>query len=179
MRTGKNCLARVGIAAAAIAAVASPAAAAASREQLLSVISSPYLLGAARIGALYGTVTSGYRSLEHNRAVGGMPRSYHLQGRALDVQRRPGVSHAMIDAALRRAGYNLIESLDEIDHSHFAFGDAVNGRYARPAVSVVATSPAPAPPPKPAEPALLADVHGSLVIDDRKSQANGGVAGVP
>jgi len=157
-----------------------PAAAAASLDPLLSVISSPYLLGAARIGAQYGIVTSGYRSLEHNRAVGGMPRSYHLQGRALDVQRRPGVTHAMVDAALRRAGYNLIESLDEIDHSHFAFGDAVNGRFPRAVVTVAAARPAPPPAPaKPAEPALLADVHGSLVIDDHHGQGDGGVAGVP
>jgi len=170
-------LARVGSTVAVTALVAVPAAAA-SREQLLSVISSPYLLGAARIGAQYGTVTSGYRSLEHNRAVGGMPRSYHLQGRALDVQRRAGVTHAMIDAALRRAGYNLIESLDEIDHSHFAFGDAAATGYARP-VTIAGARPVAPPPAKPAEPALLADVHGWLVIDDRKGQANGGVAGVP
>jgi hypothetical protein len=54
--------------------------------------------------------------------VGGVRNSWHLQGRAIDIARRPGVSHAEIAAAFRLAGYTLIESLDEGDHSHFAFG---------------------------------------------------------
>ncbi|CAA9515887.1 MAG: hypothetical protein AVDCRST_MAG91-1880, partial [uncultured Sphingomonadaceae bacterium] len=48
--------------------------------------------------------------------------SYHLRGRAIDIARRPGVRHADLEAAYRKAGYSLIESLDEGDHSHFAFG---------------------------------------------------------
>ena len=76
---------------------------------------------AAAIGADWGRVTSTYRSVEHNRQVGGVPNSFHLQGRAIDIARRPGVTHAMIAAAYRRAGYHLLESLDEGDHSHFAF----------------------------------------------------------
>ena len=76
----------------------------------------------ARIGARFGTVTSTHRTPEHNRRVGGVPNSYHLSGRAIDIARRPGVRHAQIAAELRRAGYNLVESLDEGDHSHFAFG---------------------------------------------------------
>jgi hypothetical protein len=146
-------------------------------ERLMLAVSSPYLLAPARIGAQFGVVTSGYRSVEHNRRVGGVSNSYHLLGRAIDVQRRPGVSHAMIDAALRRAGFNLIESLDEIDHSHFAFGDVAPVRYA-PSAPPVKDSVAMVPE-KPAEPALLADVHGVLAIDDRHAQANGGSAGVP
>lgn len=31
------------------------------------------------------TVTSGFRCVEHNRAVGGVPNSYHTQGLAADV----------------------------------------------------------------------------------------------
>jgi hypothetical protein len=77
----------------------------------------------ARIGAQWGRVTSTYRSPAHNRAVGGVPNSYHLRGRAVDIARRAGVSHAQIAAAYRNAGYFLIESLDEGDHSHFAFGN--------------------------------------------------------
>jgi hypothetical protein len=75
-----------------------------------------------QIGARWGQVTSTYRSPQHNRDVGGMPNSYHLRGRAIDIARRPGVSHWQIAAAYRDAGYALAESLDEGDHSHFAFG---------------------------------------------------------
>lgn len=78
----------------------------------------------AGLGAQWGRVTSTYRSPEHNRAVGGVSNSYHMRGRAIDIVRRAGVSHAQIAAAYRNAGYYLIESLDEGDHSHFAFGSA-------------------------------------------------------
>ena len=167
--------------AASAAGFAAPVAAAApqgaAEQRLVLAVSSPYLLAPARIGALYGIVTSGFRSVVHNRRVGGMPNSYHLLGRAIDVQRRPGVTHAMIDAAFRRAGFNVIESLDEIDHSHFAFGDVGKVRYAPPR-SIIAVK-GPTVPVKPAEPALLADMHGVLVIDDRQAPGSGGVAGVP
>lgn len=79
------------------------------------------LTGAARIAAQWGRVTSTYRSPAHNRRVGGVPNSFHIHGRAIDIARRPGVSHWQIAAAFRAAGYRLIESLDEGDHSHFAF----------------------------------------------------------
>ncbi len=75
-----------------------------------------------QIGTRWGQVTSTYRSPEHNRRVGGVANSYHLRGRAVDIARRPGVSHWQIAAAFRNAGYSLAESLDEGDHSHFAFG---------------------------------------------------------
>jgi hypothetical protein len=77
-----------------------------------------------RIGARWGQVTSTFRTAAHNRDVGGVANSYHLKGRAIDIARRPGVSHGQIAAAYRGAGYALIESLDEGDHSHFAFGSA-------------------------------------------------------
>ena len=69
----------------------------------------------------WGHVTSTFRSPEHNRAVGGVANSFHLSGRAIDIARAPGVRHHQIDAALRSAGFRLVESLDEGDHSHFAF----------------------------------------------------------
>ncbi len=75
-----------------------------------------------QIGARWGQVTSTYRSPAHNRRVGGVANSYHLSNRAIDIARRPGVSHWQIAAAYRNAGYSLAESLDEGDHSHFAFG---------------------------------------------------------
>jgi hypothetical protein len=89
------------------------------------------LTRAASIGARLGRVTSTWRSPERNRRVGGAANSWHLHGRAIDIARRPGVSHAMIEAELRRAGFHLIESLDEGDHSHFAFANGLNMR-ARP-----------------------------------------------
>ena len=75
-----------------------------------------------QIGSRWGRVTSTYRSPERNRRVGGVANSYHLSNRAIDIARRPGVSHWQIAAAYRNAGYSLAESLDEGDHSHFAFG---------------------------------------------------------
>jgi hypothetical protein len=88
-----------------------------------SPVSKPVNLSAiAALGSRWGTVTSTFRSPERNRRVGGARNSYHLRGRAIDIARRPGVSHAQIAAAYRAAGYRLVESLDEGDHSHFAFG---------------------------------------------------------
>jgi len=94
----------------------------------------------ARLGAQWGRVTSTYRSPEHNRRVGGVRGSYHLSGRAIDIARRPGVSHWQIAAAFRSAGYNLIESLDEGDHSHFAFGGAGEIRRRAPRAQMVTAS---------------------------------------
>jgi len=75
-----------------------------------------------QLGGHWGQVTSTYRSPEHNRRVGGVANSYHLRNRAVDIARRRGVSHSQIASAFRNAGYSLAESLDEGDHSHFAFG---------------------------------------------------------
>lgn len=126
---------------------------------------------AARLGAALGVVTSIHRSPAHNRAVGGVPNSYHLQGRAIDIARRPGVSHAQVAAILRVAGYNLIESLDEGDHSHFAFGPVADPGSS-PAVKgpAMATKAEPArvqaamAPPPPVK-RLAADYHGALLLD--------------
>ena len=92
------------------------------------------LTAAARIGAQWGRVTSTRRSVAHNARVGGVRNSYHLSGRAIDIARRAGIRHADIAAALRRAGFHLIESLDEGDHSHFAFGSAPARRLQQPMV---------------------------------------------
>ena len=94
---------------------------------------------AARIGSQLGRVTSMRRSAERNRRVGGVANSYHLSGRAIDIARKPGVSHSQIAAALRSAGYQLIESLDEGDHSHFAFGFGL-GQRLRNAAAIAAKS---------------------------------------
>ncbi len=106
--------------------------------------------GAASIAASYGQITSTYRSIAHNRAVGGVANSYHLSGRAIDIARRPGVTHAQIATALQRAGYVMVESLDEGDHSHFAFAGTRNVSSA-PIVTLASAKPGkpaePSPPP--------------------------------
>ena len=115
-----------------------------------------------RISTAFGVITSTWRSPAHNKAVGGVPNSYHLHGRAIDIARKPGVTHRQIDAALRTAGYNLIESLDEGDHSHFAFGTPKS----RGGVTAEVVRSAPPPEPKkPAPPPVLADDHGTLIVD--------------
>ena len=99
-------------------------------------------LGAAAvIGSKWGRVTSTWRSRARNRAVGGVRNSFHLVGRAIDIARRSGVRHADIEAAYRRAGFTLVESLDEGDHSHFAFGSGRPApRFLTPAITTAATS---------------------------------------
>ncbi len=50
-------------------------------------------------------VTSGYRCPDHNRAVGGVPRSRHLEGRAVDLACPPG-EQARLIARARRIGFD-------------------------------------------------------------------------
>ena len=73
------------------------------------------------------------------------------------------MTHFQIAAALQRAGYRMIESLDEGDHSHFAFASST----AAPAqVAALPALPAAREAPKPPKyPAILADEHGVLQID--------------
>jgi len=121
---------------------------------------------ASRFLSAYGTVTSTFRTVAHNRAVGGVPNSYHLLDRAIDLARRPGITHRQIEAALLRAGYNLVESLDEHDHSHFAFASV--------GIAPAPVRDAPEPPPSPPPPPLLAaDVHGTLNLDVEAQAAKG------
>ncbi|MEO6581434.1 MAG: D-Ala-D-Ala carboxypeptidase family metallohydrolase [Sphingomicrobium sp.] len=97
------------------------------------------LRAVASLGSQWGRVTSTIRSVAHNRSVGGVRNSWHLSGRAVDIARRRGVSHAQIAAAFRNAGYRLIESLDEGDHSHFAFGGSGASSYASQAATARST----------------------------------------
>lgn len=66
-------------------------------------------------------VTSGYRSWEHNKKVGGQPTSYHLTGNARDIAKTPGMTLDKIVSALRKQGYDVVEKLDEGDHFHVAW----------------------------------------------------------
>jgi peptidase M15-like protein len=81
---------------------------------------APDLKAATSLGGHFGTVTSAKRSPEHNREVGGVPNSYHLSGHAIDIARKPGVSHSEVVQGFRSAGYEILEQLDEGDHSHIA-----------------------------------------------------------
>lgn len=101
-----------------------PAAPAApvSRKAVLPRVTGGNLATAVRVGARFGRVTSTWRTPEHNRRVGGARNSWHLQGRAIDIARNGSATHSTIAAEMRRSGLYLIESIDEGDHSHFAFG---------------------------------------------------------
>lgn len=78
------------------------------------------LNAASSLGSRYGKVTSTTRTPEHNKEVGGAPNSYHLSGHAIDIARNKGVSHGQIVAAYKKAGYQVIEAIDEGDHTHLA-----------------------------------------------------------
>ena len=146
------------IAAAIIAVLLVGSAAAAQPPALTFRDQASEISSAARLIRGYGVVTSTFRTVAHNRAVGGVPNSYHLLDRAIDIMRNPGVTHRQIEAVLKQAGYNLIESLDERDHSHFAFA-------ALPLpVSTKLTQEAPTPPVK-VLPRVAADEHGTLTLD--------------
>lgn len=129
---------------------------------------APPIASAVDVGRKWGIVTSVRRTPERNRLVGGAPNSFHLHGRAIDIARRPGVRHAQIEAAYRRAGFVLIESLDEGDHSHFAFGRI--GDAPRKAAPEPAELAAAEPACVPGDPALTArrrpDRAGDCVFTD-------------
>lgn len=71
------------------------------------------------------TLASGRRSVERNRAVGGVPRSYHLKGRAGDFAgSRVAISTALRFARAQRVSPGCTgpeEVLDEGDHLHVAW----------------------------------------------------------
>jgi uncharacterized protein YcbK (DUF882 family) len=75
----------------------------------------------AGIGA---NVTSGHRTAERNRQVGGSPNSYHLSNQARDIAKTPGMSVGKIRAAFAAEGVQIKELLDEGDHFHVAWGKA-------------------------------------------------------
>jgi len=53
-------------------------------------------------------ITSGFRCAEHNRQVGGSPRSYHLKGQAADIVCESGVDRYQLLAAAIRLGFGGI-----------------------------------------------------------------------
>jgi hypothetical protein len=76
------------------------------------------------LGAASGaSVTSGYRTPEHNQRVGGATNSYHTRGtgQALDLVPGPGETMAQLHARLRQSGLPFQELLNEGDHVHAAW----------------------------------------------------------
>jgi hypothetical protein len=154
---------------------AAPNSQSSKRDQRAISVGTTHLIGPIQVASAFGITTSIRRSVEHNRRVGGASNSYHLLGQALDVSRFPGVSHKAIDAALRRAGYLLIESIDEIDHSHFAFLPLASP----PAPSTFSQATPQQKRTDPLESPIIADNHGALTTAAGGLHVDGGDFGRP
>lgn len=75
----------------------------------------------ALVRSIGGTPTSGTRSAEYNRRVGGATNSYHLVGQALDIAKTAGLTLGKIRKAFTDAGVSIRELIDEGDHFHVAW----------------------------------------------------------
>lgn len=62
-------------------------------------------------------VTSTFRTPAHNKAVGGVPNSYHLRGLARDSVPPPGMSMGAYFQQLQRLN-PLLQVINEGDHVH-------------------------------------------------------------
>jgi zinc D-Ala-D-Ala carboxypeptidase len=89
------------------------------------------MLDSARgMAAIPFKITSGYRSRNHNEAVGGSPTSSHLKGLAVDIAYNSERDAVRIIACLSRAGFVRIGKGDgfihvDLDHDkvHPAYWD--------------------------------------------------------
>jgi hypothetical protein len=71
-----------------------------------------------RVSGLPGEqITSTRRSAARNRAVGGVPNSYHLTGQARDSVPPPGMSMGEYYRRLKAANPNM-QVINEGDHVH-------------------------------------------------------------
>jgi hypothetical protein len=79
--------------------------------------------GLDRLGKLGVTMTSAYRSPEHNADVGGVANSQHLTGQAVDLVPPKGMSMAQLAAAAQQSmpGAKVI---NENDHVHVQWGSS-------------------------------------------------------
>ncbi len=66
------------------------------------------------------TLTSGYRSPQHNALVGGVPNSAHLTGQAYDFVPK-GISTKDAADRLAKSGIPFDQVIDENDHVHISF----------------------------------------------------------
>lgn len=53
-------------------------------------------------------ITSSFRTMEHNKAVGGKPRSAHLKGLAVDIEVTSSAQRFKIISGLMEAGFKRI-----------------------------------------------------------------------
>lgn len=63
---------------------------------------------ARELAAIPFKITSGYRTADHNKSVGGVPNSSHLIGVAADIAVGSGNERYIILNALIRAGFSRI-----------------------------------------------------------------------
>lgn len=76
------------------------------------------------------TITSGFRTVEHNAEIGGVKGSLHTKGQAVDVVLPKGVTAEQFRAAIEKAGLPVTEFLVEKrgdphstgDHIHWGWG---------------------------------------------------------
>jgi len=73
-------------------------------QQLRTIIGKPFY------------IVSGYRSPEHNRAVGGAPRSKHMEGIAFDIDTTRGINQERLKAEAERLGFNGIGTYGNFIH---------------------------------------------------------------
>ena len=84
---------------------------------ILAALRPEILEFARRLRSVRGSygVSSWWRSVEHNRDVGGNAFSQHLLGLAVDTTPTPTANRAELAAAFRAAG---LVAIDEGDHIH-------------------------------------------------------------
>lgn len=90
-------------------------------------------LAAVSAAAPDAQVTSGYRTAEHNKAVGGVPTSRHLSGQAVDLVPRPGETMAQLYARVSKVPG--VKAINEGDHVHV---QATGGGQAQGGARVIA-----------------------------------------
>jgi hypothetical protein len=75
------------------------------------------------------TITSGYRCSTHNKAVGGAPKSFHLQGKAADISvaRKP-LLHLIYRVAIVSGKFNAAGIMDN-GFIHLDTGNRVKPYY--------------------------------------------------